>query len=508
MRFHTLLITFQVLLVLLALTVTRSMALLGRLLRAGEAGNFRSYADSAGADELTRLIGKVNGVIRDLNRRYERVQRKAVPRPGAIAQLEARFGFGGLAGLSRLSEFNASDVRLPLLVFLFAVELSRSFFPIYVRQLYQPIEGLPWLSETLAIALPMSLWVVASVAAIPFAGQIGRRLGVKSVMLLGTVPTVLGLGLTGLAGDIVGLIAWRCLTAVGFSLVTVAALVHVARVAAAGRRARDMGVFVGASLAASVCGTAIGGILADRLGFRETFFVAAALAALSGLLVLRFLGNERTGTETPARPGGGSGFLRIFLAGRFLAIALLSAAPARFMLTGFLFFFVPLHLVALGYGQSAIGRVMMCYFLIMVLCSPVVSWLADRHRCHRLLLVGGGFCSGAGACLVALTAEPLGILAGVSLVGLGQSLVATPQLALIPDFFRRECAHFGLDAMLTAFRVVERVGSFLGPFLAAAFLAAFGYASAAWAIGATVLASGVLLWVFLLATPALSEDDA
>ncbi|MBM3492551.1 MAG: MFS transporter [Alphaproteobacteria bacterium] len=497
--FVSLLIAFQVLLVLLALTVTRSMALLGRLLRAGESGDFRNCADSRGSDELARLLGKVNGLIRDLNRRYEGLREEAAPQPGLLTQLETRFGFGGSAGLGRLSEFSASDVRLPLFVFLFAVELSRPFFPIYVRQLYQPLPWLPWLSESLAIALPMSLWVVASVAAIPFAGRIGGRAGAKRVLLAGTLPTVVGLALTGLADDLASLIAWRCLTAVGFSLFTVAALLHVAAGAASGRRARDMGVFVGASLAASVGGTAVGGILADQLGYRETFFIAAALAGFAGLLVLRLVGTHGSAAPAARPPAADGQFWRIFLVGRFLGIVLLSAAPARFMLTGFLFFFLPLHLSELDYAQSAIGRVMISYFLVMVLVSPLVSWLADRYRCHRALLVGGGLCSGLGACLTALASEPLGILAGVAGVGLGQSLVATPQLAMIPDIFQRECARFGLDAMLAAFRVVERVGSFLGPFLAAAVLGAFGFASTAWAIGLVGLALSLLLALLFLA---------
>ena len=50
-------------------------------------------------------------------------------------------------------------------------------------------------------------------------------------------------------------------------------------------RAKSFALFIGAIMVATVCGPSIGGILADNIGFRWSFGVAATLAALSIFII-------------------------------------------------------------------------------------------------------------------------------------------------------------------------------------------------------------------------------
>ena len=54
------------------------------------------------------------------------------------------------------------------------------------------------------------------------------------------------------------------------------------------------------------------------------------------------------------------------------------------------------------------------------------------------------------------------VLAGVTALGLGQALLTAPTLALIPEICERECQRFGQATVLSALRVIERIGSVAG----------------------------------------------
>ncbi|MFL5346640.1 MAG: MFS transporter [Hyalangium sp.] len=508
--FVTALVTIEVLMALMGLLVGRPLRLLYRLFALGSAGDFTRQVRTRLHDEATRALAAAGRLVRALNFRHaallERVeQHRLTGKLGqaadeALTALGQRFHFGKPDAPVGLEEPETGDLRLPLFVYLFGAELSRSFWPLYVKRLYQPI---PFLSESFIVALPMSLWVTAMVLATPLAGRLLRKQGSRTAMLVGMVPSFIGLGMTGLSSSLLELFFWRIVTASGYGVVTTTALIHVARTAKEGHSARSMGVFVGASTAASVCGTAIGGILADRIGYGETFLVAAGLVCLAMALVWLVTPDTRPRTAEEAPKLSGLAYLGIFLRGRVLLFILLAAMPVRLVLAGFLFYLTPLRLHELGFGEAPIGRIMMGYFISTVVATPVASLLADRYGWHRALMVVGGLVSGLGVLLFSASTGTWLLLTAVVLVGLGQSLASTPLLASVPPLFAEECARFGLDAMLSVFRIIERVGSLVGPLVAAALLGVSGFTAStnAIGIGGLVLTVGLAAYFFFRSSP-------
>ena len=63
---------------------------------------------------------------------------------------------------------------------------------------------------------------------------------------------------------------------------------------------------------------------------------------------------------------------------RFMAIVFLAAIPAKIILTGFLYFIVPLYLFSLGSSTAETGRIMMIYPVIVIALGPAASWTADK----------------------------------------------------------------------------------------------------------------------------------
>jgi len=493
--FVAVLIILELTLLVLSLAVVRSVGLMERLMRSVGRGDFSVAVVTRGRDDLSRVLEAMNRINAEINNRFRAVAARATA--PALDRLRQGRIFAERDQLRPVQDLRAGDVQYPMFFFIFGVELSRSFFPLFVRDLYDPSLGI---DPSIAIALPMSVWVVAMLVTTPLALGAIRRWGVRETLLIGMAPTSIGLIATAYAGGFIELIAWRCVTAAGFGLVTATILIRLAMTAPARRRALNLGVFVTAAGGGSVCGTAIGGILAERIGYQNTFLVGAVIVFVAMAIAVGFLSpGEGAGSdgEAPSRESE-RGSLRIYFSPRFITFMGLSALPSRIVLAGFLFFLVPLYLDSLGFGGAAIGRTMMIYFLVLLIMNQAAALIADRFQSHGALILTGGVSSAVGCVLFVSTAEVLPLVVAIALIGLGQSLVMTPQVAVLPAYFHRETDEFGSGAVTAAFRVVERGGSIIGPLIAGVVVAATGLAEAGRLIGYGVLVTTVLLTLLML----------
>ena len=85
------------------------------------------------------------------------------------------------------------------------------------------------------------------------------------------------------------------------------------------------------------------------------------------------------------------------------------------------------------------------------------------------------------------------MLASIVILGIAQAISITPQLALVPIACPKECAEIGQATVMGFFRLFERIGSALGPPIAAFLLLKFGFVSSIVVIGCGVAAGCVLL---------------
>lgn len=478
----------EVLLVALALNVNRPLKELQDVLQSGAAGVFILANRLRSATEIDRARAAVAEIIEALAAQF-RAAKSTQDASAGTQDSDIRFTSNDLQ-----TPADPKAIRLPLVFYLFGTELSRSFFPLYVKDLYQPTT---WLSEDVAIALPMSLWVAALMMVTPLGGKLIERFGLRGSIAAGMAPTATGLAITALAQDFVQLCIGRIVTAMGFGIVTVSAILFISRGASGGRSTRDMSVFVGASATASICGVSIGGILSDHFGPRVTFGIAVGVVLLA--LAMLF-------AQVPAIAGGVRAKQRVTLADyakilmrpRVTGFVLLAAMPVRLILTGFLFYTTPLRLASAGFSDAATGRAMMAYFVAMSLATPLVAWASDRWSAHKALLVAAGLTSGAGACLFGLAEDTALIVSGVALVGLGQALASAPLLALTAIQFPEENERFGPATMVAFFRIVERIGSISGPLVAAALVAAGGFGASSLWFGAIMVSFSLCLALFFV----------
>ena len=495
---------------------------LGDTIERGATGDFRSMPrpmrDKAFGNVLTLLDAvrmRVNAAYAALAKDIEAGRRgPAHERPPGLtlAQegleiLRRRYRFGEADASERADEGHLAKIRAPLFIFILAEELTRPFLPGYVKGLLVPIPGL---SPDIVVGLPIALFMLIVALGQPFLGAYAERVGNRHAMMVGGAVAAFGFAATAMSTTVLDLLAWRSLCAVGYAMVFVAAQAHVLEHASSSNRARSFALFVGAIMVATVCGPSIGGILADNIGARLTFGLAALLA-LGSMAAMRLL--PAPAPVDPARAPARAPTLReigtLLVNKHFMTVTGLAAMPAKILLTGVCFYLMPLYIVSIGSSQSVVGRVLMTYAVVMVVLAPIAAAFATTRERMEWLVAAGLVVSGLGCVLLLAGGSTTWIFATALLIGLGQSLSISAQSALVREHCDGEVAALGETAVYGVYRLLERLGNALGPLLAGVLVLLFGYRSSFVAIGILVLVCGLL---FLLVNrrptePALVEPS-
>ncbi len=457
-------------------------------------------------DLLEAAAARVHAKFLALARDIEAAGRSpAHERPSGLAAanaklqaLRGRFRFDAKPVAELEDDTQLARIRAPLFAFILAEELTRSFLPSYVKDLLVPIPGIP---AEVVVGLPIVLFMLIVAFGQPYFGAYCKRLGNRRAMHIGAGIAAAGFAASAMASNVLDLLVWRSLCAVGYGMVFVAAQGFVLAHSNPANRARGFALFVGAIMVATICGPSIGGILADHVGERFTFWVAAALAVAS-IFAIRLLPVQaskpalaQTGIERPSLRD----IVALMLNRRFMTLTGLAAIPAKIMLTGACFYLLPLYVLSIGSTQSMAGRLLMAYAVVMVMLVPLATTLG-RSREHREWLVGAGLIvSGLGGFLMIASTNVNWVLASMILVGVGQSLSITAQSTLVGEHCHAEIARFGDQTVYGVYRLLERLGNAMGPLIAAMLVVGYGYEIGFAAIGTLVTVCGI---AFCMATRA------
>ena len=474
------------------------------LLKRVSNGDLRTSTARDSRHEIGRAVSHANTVLGALQARYTTLTQRsdATPAPELAQRLKA-FGarFGLNRGMSGRDEAVSSpaDMRLALFLMVGAEEMQKAFMPLYVASLEDNL--IEWLSPQVLIGLPISVYMFAVAVFTPFAGTWSDRFGPRRIFLLGLVPAALGFLGCALASGVLQLVSFRILTAIGYAMCTIAAQGFIMSHMPPRQRAQGAAIFVGVTMAASICGTAIGGILADRVGYRAVFGCAAMLCVVASFLAWRMMPAGRPGQGGPRRALRFSDVRMMLANPRFLALLMFSAIPAKIVLTGFLFYAVPIYLTELKATEAEIGRVMILYSLVIILAGPWLSRLATSPGRSWALVIGGAILSGLATCLLLLGQEIAVVVLCVLVVGIAHAMSISPQIGLVPDVCRKEVDLIGETAILGVFRMLERVGSVIGPILVATLVLRFGMVEGLAWTGAAIVAMALLLLATLIRAP-------
>ena len=392
-------------------------------------------------DEIGRLLNKINHAVVTLNPNNPTQH---------IDRRDCRF------------------IRLPLFLLVFAEASSLAFFPNYVASLDNTDSFIP---EHLVTSLPISLFMLVWAISLPFAGYWSDKVGRRFSLIAGALITSFGLFSTALTSSLELLLLTRALTAVGYGIVFISAQGYVTDATNNANRTKGMATFLSAFFSGSLCGAAIGGIVADKLGYSETFLMASLLALASAGLVAAFF--EKSSVNTASKPVKLKDFKMLLGNKYFALITFFSAIPAKIVLTGFLYYIVPVYLKHLGESSAVSGRIMMGYGLAIIIISPLSAMLIGKFSNKIAFIVFGGLLSALAMLNFTFFSGSFGILLIVILIGIAHGVSVSPQIPLVMELL----SEHGVDKgkVIGIFRLTERIGNVAGPLLGGLAISVLGY---------------------------------
>ncbi|MEE8286414.1 MAG: MFS transporter, partial [Gammaproteobacteria bacterium] len=492
------LLAFEVLVVMMSMSLTAPFNRLQHLVTLQAAGDFSKRIEARGKHAVDLIGARLSERAEMLHRAFARAWVKTTPGVDgdgsrSLNDLASRFGLSThRPNLMLFSYLN--DIRLPLFLFAAADELPLAFFPLFTRAANNPLS---WLDLGVVISLPLAGYLIAIMVGSPYARPLADRFGHRKLILLAAVPAIAAHVGLYLSTNVIEIVLFRTVAGFAYAIVTLACQDYVLDVVPKEQRARSLGIYSGVLFAGIFCGTAMGGVLADRLGQDTVFLVSAALVVVSALLVYRLL----PGRRLPQAAGAGSAdgtsasIWAPLRSHRFSTLVFGIAIPAQVLVQVFISYLVALYLHELGASVADTGRTLMVFFLMIALMGPMTARVTDSRFDPALVTVLGAILSGVSLLVGAVWGTQLGILMAVWGAGVGHGMIRGPQISIAMTIAETDLVHLGSNAVLGSLRTLERGGSIIGLVLIALLSSTIGYAAAIGVVGVWALAGVVVFMV-------------
>jgi len=389
-------------------------------------------------------------------------------------------------------------IRPLIFLFVMADGFTASFFPMFVDTLYEPLWGL---SKDVILGLPISVFMFFLAFSMVIGGSVTDRFGWRRPLLVGIFINAAGLMITSVSQDIFQLLLFRSITALGFGIVFIACQQFIINNTTVRTRTLGMATFLAAFFGGDICGTVIGGMLADRIGYTNVFVVSGAFAMFAfvfGILIFQKETHERSKQKLKALFTLKDVF-GVFKDREFVSVVILQAIPAKIALIGFVFFFAPLYLKRIGALQSDIGRLIMCYGVMIVFFGPLFSKFCDKAYLRKYFIFTGGMITGLSMISFHFFQGFGSILFIVMMMGVAHTFSVSSQASFITEtaFVKK----IGVGAGMGIFRFWERTGNVIGPLLMGYLIAATGYERSIMIIGIISVLCSLLYLVLILLGP-------
>lgn len=503
--FASLLIGFEILLAILTGNFIGPLKAVAKRIELMASSNFSGTTSSPSADIVAGLNARLDKITNQINKTYSSTIESARSLPHSAAK-SAALTLDSIRKRIHLNQAydmhaNSGDVvrvRILTFIFMFASMLSRPFLPVYLGEI---ADSSSVLSPELSSSIPITVYLACMALSMPYAGRWSDRHGRRNSYMMGALLMAAGLLGTALTGNFWVLIVSRAVEGIGYAVLFMSCQGFVVDNTSFENRSRGVATFVSAIMVSEVCAPAVGGVLADSMGFRGVLTVAATLSLFALPLAWKLL-NENSSASSPKERGKdtdkankSSSPLRN---SRFMAISIFTAIPAKILLSGFLIFLTPVVLAKLGSSTSEIGRFAIIYGIIALVAMPLFSMIGDRYRCHFPLVIAGGLISGISMMPIAFEPSIRMVLLGILGLGLGQAMSISSQLTLISRSAQAGDSPESASSVLGTFRLIERIGGALGPVIAGIIALRLGPLSAIPILGAVMVSSTIFCLLIIV----------
>lgn len=295
----------------------------------------------------------------------------------------------------------------------------------------------------------------------------------------------------------------RFISGVGQATIFVAIQAYILRFSDKTNKTQAAGIIVFCFNAGFISGAGIGALLADALGINGIFLLSALVGGLM------FVFSMVLPSMVPDKQVGGSlrDSLQSMLSGcaallrvpSFMRTMVLVGIPTKMMLTGVVFFAVPILLSEKGVTKESIGQVLMAYAFAVLFVSGKVAPMIDRIGSTKWALCLGNLIASISLAmlgtvfLVQDSAYAVLIATGSMLVmGLAHGFVNAPVVTHVVNTTSDNDANM----VATTYRFLERLGHVLGAIVVGQLLMLVGNSATFWVLSGFFLVASGSLWLF------------
>lgn len=401
-------------------------------------------------------------------------------RHGLLTALRTWHGHGDL-----------SYLRMVVFLSVLSDELVRPFMAVHASQMDGPLSLGP---EALA-GIPLSTFLLTWALSQPFGASLLLKHGSRRCLTVSTGAVGLFMLATAFTTDWAWLVVLRALTGGAFGFLLIFSQTLMLRLGRESGRGAAIAEFVGAVVAAGICGPVIGGLMTVKLGTSATL-VASGLVALAALGLARQLGAVPA-PDKPGRPLSLGSVWALMRHRRLLTLLLCSAIPGKLAATAVLLLVIPLAVADLGESASLTGRLLLLYFLAFWLVAGWAGRLSDRLQTRKPFVLAGGVVSALG-CAAGFAVDGVwGLVLLSGLLGLGQAWLSSPQIVWATQMADQDPNGTDSEVVLGIYRLVERFGGALGPLVVASLVSTHGLRGALWLLCGVLVAGSLVTAVAL-----------
>lgn len=390
---------------------------------------------------------------------------------------------------------NLSRIRLFIFLVALSEELLRPFLTVFASQLDSS------LNSDLSAGLPVAAFMLTLAIAQPLGPLLAQHADLRKLMIATALLGTFMLAMSAGSQSITTLVVWRAGAGMAYGLGLILAQTAIVRITARQKRAQGMTSVAAAIVAAGIVGPPFGGMIAAQMGPQIAFMGCAICmcVAITAIWKVQNLTHEQAlPSKTPHYSW--QTYLDIWREPRAIAVILGSALPARLAAVGLLSILIPLYASDLQVASAVTGRVLLLYFLVFALSVGACAQWSDKTGNRLSVIIAGGLASAAACACAALVDGIWGLALCSALLGLGQAMQSSPQVALITEAFEDSPERLATpEQALAAFRLLERAGSVLAPFVIVAAIHVWGYAGAITSLGVFLLFTTLCMHVLLKA---------
>jgi MFS family permease len=335
-----------------------------------------------------------------------------------------------------------------------------------------------------ASSIIVSAFAFARLVFAPAGGALILRLGERSVYVLGVLIVAVSTGACAFAQDYWQLLVFRGLGGLGSTMFTVSSMALLVRLAPPGIRGRVSGAYASAFLLGSICGPAVGGLLAG-LGLRVPFLVYAAALVLAAAVVftrLRIAGPSGRNPHELRPPLA----IREALRDSAYRASLVSNFANGWSALGVRMALIPLFATtSLGAGPEIAG-IALAVFAVGTAVSLTFSGRLTDSLGRKPLILSGLLINGIGTAAIGFTTNIPLFLAVAVIAGLGAGMLGPAQQAAVADSIGSDKS---AGKVLAVSQMSSDTGAILGPVFAGLLADSLSYGWAFALTGATALAA-------------------